>query len=321
MSHRTFSIAVAGSLILASAVLTGCGPSATAAPEGAATTTEAPETLVISKIPSEDQTSLDVEESVVVEILERELGIPVEFHAATSYAATIEAQRSGKAHIAQYGPFSYILAADSGVPLELIGAPTSDPNATQGYHSVASVKSGSDITSLADAKGKTVCFVDPASTSGYLFPSAGLLEAGLDPENDITPVYAGGHDAAVLAVADAQCDIAFSTEKMATEQLIESGQISEGQLTQIWKSELITPSPITLSASLPADMRDKIKKIYLEQLNVDALMASGDCDESADDGFCGLESWGYLPIEDSDFDGVRAVCDVTKSDACAITAE
>lgn len=318
MFKRIHTVAAAGVLMLASMTLAGCGASA-ASVDSAPAEGAMPDKIVISQIPTEDQTTLDIESSLLFEILERELGIPVEFHAATSYAATIEAQRAGKVDIAKYGPFSYILAKDSGVDIDVLGAQRGSADGELGYYSVASVAAGSDITSLDDAAGKTVCFVDPASTSGYLFPSAGLLEAGIDPELDITPIYAGGHDASVLALADGQCEIAFSTEGMATKGLIESGQIAEGQLTQIWQSELITPTLVTISNSLPEELREKITSIYLDQLNVPALTESGDCDTTDPDEKCGLGVYSFEPIEDSAYDGIRKVCEVTKAEACEIT--
>ncbi|MGL3149232.1 phosphate/phosphite/phosphonate ABC transporter substrate-binding protein [Microbacterium sp. A82] len=319
MSKRILTTVAAGALVLATTLLTGCGPSAAGDEATPAEDGAWPEKIVISQIPTEDQTELDIESSLAFEILERELGIPIEFHMATSYAATIEAQRAGKVDIARYGAFSYVLAKDSGVNIDILGAQASTADGELGYYSVASVAAGSDITSLEDAAGKTVCFVDPASTSGYLFPSAGLIEAGIDPEVDITPIFAGGHDASVLALVDGQCDIAFSTEGMATKQLIESGQVTGGQLTQIWESELITPTLATVSSELPADLVEKIKAIYLEQLNVPALTASGECDTSDPDEKCGIGVYSYEPIEDADYDGVRKVCEVTKSEACDIT--
>lgn len=320
MSKRILTAVTAGALLLASTLLTGCGPSAAGDDAASATDEETmPEALIISEIPSEDQMELDVESSVLFEVLERELGIPVEFHAATSYAATIEAQRAGKVHIAKYGPFSYVLAKDSGVDIQILGAETGEPDAEVGYHSVASVLADSDIESLDDVAGKTVCFVDPASTSGYLFPSAGLIEAGIDPENDITPIFAGGHDASVLAMLDGQCEVAFSTETMATEGLVESGQVDQGQIVQIWESELITPTPVTITNSLPDELVEQITQIYQNLLNVPALTESGDCDTSDEDGKCGIGVYGFEPIEDSDYDGVRAVCEITKAEACDIT--
>lgn len=317
MSNRFRPLALGG-LLLTSALLAGCGASADADSDQSADAQGMPEALVISEIPTEDQMNLDVENSVIFQVLERELGIPVEFHAATSYAATIEAQRAGKVHIAKYGPFSYVLAKDSGVEVDILGAEVGSEGGTVGYYAVASVPADSDISSIEDVRGKRVCFVDPASTSGYLFPSAGLLEAGIDPETDVEPTFAGGHDASVLAMADGQCDVAFSTEGMATKNLIESGQIEQGEIKQIWTSELITPTPVVVDSTLPADLVEKIKTIYREQLNVPALTASGDCDTSDETGKCGIGVYEFAPIEDSAYDGVRRVCEVTEAEACEI---
>lgn len=305
--------------------LSACGSSSSSADSGsgseaggASASAEWPDPFIVAVIPSEDQTELDPEDSVAMQVLEDELGLNIEYHLATSYAATIEAQRSGQAHMASYGPFSYVLAADSGAGVEPIAASAEAPDEQSGYHSVASVRADSDIDSLEDAKGRTVCFVDPGSTSGYLFPSAGLLEAGIDPESaDITPVMAGGHDASILALADGQCDIAFSTEGMVTEQLIESGQIEEGQFTQIWESELIPSNPYALSTDLPEDLRAAVTETMLEKVNVDHLEGTEYWDETAEDGFGGLGRWGYVAVEDSDYDGIRSVCETTQSEACA----
>ena len=49
---------------------------------------------------------------------------------------------------------------------------------------------------LANVDGQTVAFVDQGSTSGYLVPALQLLNAGVDPQTGITPLFAGGHDAA-----------------------------------------------------------------------------------------------------------------------------
>lgn len=123
----------------------------------------------------------------------------------------------------------------------------------------------------------------------------------------------------MLALADGQCDLAFSTEGMATEQLLETGQIADGEIRQIWQSELIPSSPLTVSGSLPEGMTQQIREIYLEQINVDALRESGECDESAEDGMCGLGNWGYIGVEDSLYDGVRQVCEATEAEACTAT--
>lgn len=277
-----------------------------------------PDTLSIAVIPSEDETNLDQRYAKVAEVLEQATGKKVDFYQATSYAAVIEAQRAGKAQIAAYGPFSYVLAKDGGVHVDLIGYGAKSQQDPGGYTSVLSVRAGSSITSVADLKGKNVCFVDPASTSGYLFPTSALLDNHLDPEKDVTAVMAGGHDASVLAVASGRCDAGFSTKNMATEQLIKSGQIKQAELRQIWESDTIPPSPVTVSSDLDPGLIQQIKDAYLNDMNVDALQAAGNCAEGAA-AACGLPSetlWGYRSVSDDVFDGIRRVCDVTKAAAC-----
>lgn len=319
MSKRlTVKVTTIAAGLITIAALTGCGESAVAGSDQPPAGKD-PDTLVIGHIPSEDSTDLDESFATVAEVIEKQTGKKVQFQTSTSYAAVIEAQRAGKVQIASYGPFSYVVAKDSGVKVDLVGYPAETKDDAGGYRSVASVAKGSAIKSLADLKGKKVCFVDPTSTSGYLFPSAGLLKAGLDPKTDVKPIFAGGHDSSVLAVASGQCDAAFSTEDMAKRQLIESGQLKKRALTQIWNSDTIPPSPMAVSSTLSSDLKAKLTTIFNDQLNIDWLKKNGYCGDAAKT--CGLPAeastmWGYKPIEDSAYDGIRKVCTVTKSDSC-----
>ena len=63
---------------------------------------------------------------------------------------------------------------------------------------------------IEDAKGKRMAFVDPASTSGFLFPASYLKEQG---SSTIRPsshrqIFAGSHDGAIRAVYDGDVDVA-----------------------------------------------------------------------------------------------------------------
>lgn len=316
---------LAAAFTVSALVLTGCGGTGAAdetdPTSGAVAHEDWPDPFVVAVIPSEERMELDPDDDVALAAAAEELGLNIEYHQANSYSAVIEAQRAGQAHMARYGPFSYVLAADSGVDLHPFVTTADSADAQAGYHSVASVRADSDIESLEDAAGKRVCFVDPASTSGYLFPSAGLLEAGVDPEsNDIERIFAGGHDASVLSLIDDQCDIAFSTEAMATENLIESGQISDGDIKQIWQSELIPSSPWAITADVPEDLREALTELFINDLNVDAMQENGTCDEAEEN--CGLGStWGFVQVEDSVYDGVREVCDITESESCTSIEE
>lgn len=299
-------------------LLTGCSSTgdATDATDGGAE--GMPDKLVFAQIPSEDAGSIAEANAGIIAMIEAETGLPVELQEATSYAAVIEGLRAGQIQIAGMGPFSYKIAKDSGAGVEPLGALVDSPDEEPGYQSYAIVPAGSDITSLADFAGKTICFVDPGSTSGYLYPSAGLLDAGLDPETDITAVFAGGHDASVLSVANGTCDAGFAYDDMVDRQLIEAGEIEEGDVEVIWKSEIIAGSPYVVSDKLPADLVEEIKTIFAEKLNVDAMVEAGVCDSAANCPLPEGVEWGFIPVEDSLYDGVRKVCELTNADACNV---
>ena len=65
---------------------------------------------------------------------------------------------------------------------------------------------------------KTVAFVDPASSSGYIYPMVLLIKQGLvrdrDPKSFFKDaLFAGTHDAALRAVAQGRVDAAASFDK------------------------------------------------------------------------------------------------------------
>lgn len=300
---------LAGVLAVATLALAACGESAADNSSGTGD-----DVLVFASIPTEESTSLKADFQPVLDMLEKETGKQIEFQQATDYAAIIEGQRAGKIDIAQYGAFSYVRARSSGVRTSAVASQVEEKGEQPGYRSYGIVQSGSRITGLDGFRGKKVCFVDPSSTSGYLYPRAGLLEAGIDPESDITPVMAGGHDASALSVASGQCDAGFAYDTMVDSQLIEKGQLKKGRLTTVWKSELIAGPPIAVSDDLDAGLRKTIAEAVQQKANADYLRANGYCGQDCPVGDSG--GWGFVKVDDSFFDGVRKVCDITKDKQC-----
>ena len=294
---------------------------ATTASTEASPTTDAdptaawPDTLIVGAVPSEESTALQESYANLLTVLGDELDVKIEFFQATDYAGIIEAQIAGKVDLAQYGPFSYVLAKNNGANIDPIGAIVDAPDEAPGYQSYGIAKGdNASIDELADFAGKTVCFVDPGSTSGFLYPSAGLLELGIDPETGVTPVFAGGHDASALSVANGDCEAGFAFDAMVDGNV--DGALKDGDLKVVWKSEMIAGSPLAMSLDLPEDMQAKIRSIVLEKANRDALLAAGYCDTAETCGLTDENAWGWIPVEDSFYDGVRAVCEATKSDKC-----
>jgi phosphonate transport system substrate-binding protein len=313
ISTATKLSAIAASALLAFG-LAGCS---TATEETNSGRADWPETLVFGAVPSEESSSLVESYEKIINVLEAELGIEVEFFQASDYAGIVEGQVAGNVHMAQYGPFSYVLAGVRGADLEVAGVMTDGPDIEPGYQSYGiALASNDSVNSLDDFAGKVVCFVDPASTSGYLYPSEGLLSAGIDLEKGITPVFAGGHDASVLSVKNGDCEVGFAFDAMVDKNLIESGDIAEGEIKTVWKSEVIAGSPLAILGSLPESLKAEIKRIIIQEANVDALVASGICTSVDECGLTDEKVWGYVEKDDSFYDGVRKVCEVTGSANC-----
>lgn len=299
--------------------LTACGESAveSAAPsDGSWAAAAAAENMVFAAVPSEESTSLQQSYASVVAMLERETGTTIEFQNATDYAAVIEGMRAGQIDIAMFGPFSYVLAKGQDPGITPVAAVVDAQGEEPGYRSYGITAADSGITDLAGFAGRTVCFVDPNSTSGYLYPSAGLIEAGVDPAAGVTPVFAGGHDASALAVASGQCDAGFAYDTIVDVQIIESGQLQPGQLRTVWRSETIAGSPVALAGDVDPQRRQVIAEAFAQKANVDYLAANGFCATAADCEVGEEGGWGYVAVDDALYDGVRRVCEVTQAESC-----
>lgn len=295
---------------IAALALSACGESAVnGGGDG-----EKPDTLVISGVPAEEGTDLSNTYDPIVKMLEKELDMPVKFQPSTSYTAVIEGQRNGKIHIAQYGALAYYQALQTGSDIDVLGAMVKAKGAEPGYQSYGIVPKGSDIKDIKDFAGKKLCFVDKSSTSGYLYPVAGLLDAGIEM-GDWDPLFAKGHDASGIAVANKDCDAGFALDSMVTDTLIEKGDIKEGDLEIVWKSKTIAEPPITIYNGLEKGLKNKIKDIFAEKANQDYLIKEGFCDKS-DCDLTDQRIWGWEPVENSYYDSLTEVCEVTKIDAC-----
>jgi phosphonate transport system substrate-binding protein len=275
-----------------------------------------PTKLVVAAVPSENAASMTLRYQNFVKLIEKETGLPTSFFAATDYAGAIEAQVAGRVDLVFYGPFSYVLAKARGAKIEPIGAAISTPTAKPGYYSYGLAKaSNSAVNSIKDFKGKKVCFVDAASTSGYLYPIAGLL-ANSVTDRDYTSVLAGGHDKSALAVAAGTCDVGFAYDDMVDVNLIEKGLLKKGELKVVWKSETIAGSPMAVRIDLPKDLVQILKTAVLEKANKPSFVKAGYCTDEATCRIIEDGSWGFTKVDDAYYDGIRQVCEATKSSRC-----
>ncbi len=138
------------------------------------------------------------------QLLKKATGLHFKTAVATSYAAVIEAMGAGKVDVGWLATFSYVLAHDKyGVELLLVVQRFGSPF----YRGQIMVRANSGIKDLAGLKGKRFAFVDPASTSGHLYPKTLLLSEGFDPKKffDKT-IFVGSHNSVVLSIYKGEVD-------------------------------------------------------------------------------------------------------------------
>jgi len=317
-------VAVAAAVAL---IVTACGssggssapapapaPSSTGGASSAAPATDAsradwPPLIRFAAVPAEQDAQLTESYRVTTEILKAELGVDVEFFQAADYAGVIEALIADRVELAQFGPFSYVLAIARGAEATAVGVMTGAPDEEPGYQSYLVARAdNTEINTIQDIKGKNVCLVDPASTSGYLVPFALMLDEGLNPEEDINIILAGGHDTSVIEVAAGTCDAGFAFDDMVDSLLIERGEIEAGEMKIVQKSFIIAGSPMAMRTGLPASLQEAITDVIQNKVNVDWAVDNGYC-PSVDD--CSLSDeaiWGYAARDDSFYDGIRTLC-------------
>ena len=302
-------------------VTTTVAPTTTAAGTNSAPATTVaksdkwPDKIVFAPVPSENSSIALATWTPFVKALEKEIGIKVEQVSASDYAAVVEGQLSGKVDLAMYGPFSYYVAKAAGAKIDPIAVQVSDIGASPSYQSYMIAPANSTAKAITDAKGKKVCFTDNLSTSGYLYPTAGLIDAGLEIGKDYTAVYAGGHDKSVAAVKAGTCDLGFAFDDMVTKTAITAGIIKPGDVKIIWTSNAIPNSPIAIRTELPASLVAKIKAT-VPKLDSLYLQAGGFCSSANRFGCNAGGSNAWIQVNESFFQPIADVCNKTKAPAC-----
>src|SRR5213594_3737526 len=148
-------------------------------------------------------------------------GAPVRVTVASDYAAVIEALRNRTADLAFVHPVGYVLA-NREAKATIVAR-----NLWHGKGSFTSrlfVRRDSGLTRLEDLRGKTIAFVDPASSSGYIYPMVLLIQRGLvqkgDPKTFFREVvFSGAHDASMRALLNGHVD-AIASFDLAREQYL-----------------------------------------------------------------------------------------------------
>ena len=259
-------------------------------------------TLVFGVVP--DSVDTETNYQPLMDYIADVTGKTVEYHESTDYAALIEAAIAGQIDVASFSGFTYVTATNNGAELTPVSSIITEEGQEPGYFSQAIAPVDSDIDSLEDFAGKKVCFVDPSSTSGYLFPSFNLLEAGIDPEADVTPVFAGKHDVSVQKTGEGvECEAGFA----------EDSEVEKSDAVKVIDETMVPGAPIVVSTALPDDIKGTLTEA-LSEVTIDEIIDAGI--ESADSDAFRSVFYATSPVDDAYYDLIRDICAETNATQC-----
>lgn len=260
-----------------------------------------PAKLRVALLPDENASTLIQNAQPLKKYLEKTLGKEIEIIVTTDYSSMIEAMRFGRIEVAYFGPFSYVLAKSKAPGIEpfAVGIEKGQPF----YRSILIANSDGPVKELKDVKGRAFAFGDQASTSSHLAPRSILAKNGLTGGVDYKVVHLGAHDAVARAVANGQAPAGALSEPIYR-SLVESKKIDATQIRMLALSDNIPNYPMTLQGYLGPDVKEAIKKVFLELKDPEILKL--------------FRIEGLAPATDEDYDVLRDMAKILNLDVAKL---
>jgi len=261
---------------------------------------ETPKQLVMAVTPSNIPTELFKASEAFAAELGKKLGVTIKVYMPTDYLGVVEALRNKTADLAFVHPAGYVFAnwetKAQIVAVDVWHGKTS-------YTSRIFVRKDSGFKALEDLRGKTIAFIDPGSTSGYVYPMVMLIKKGLVKDRNPKTffkeaMFTGTHEAALLALLNGSVDAVASFDLAPVQYL--KGKERVEKLTYIAETEPIPEAGVIVREGLDPAL---VKKLY------DALMAFNAPEyRPILKDFYGID--GFAPGKDSDYNPVREAIDL-----------
>ena len=224
--------------------------------------------LRIALIPFENPEQLLDNVQPAIRFLEKEMEKKIRYFITLSYSSAVEALNAGKADISFMSPLPYVLANAQTGAEAILGEIY---NGKDYYHSKIFVRKDSGIKTLADLKGKTIAYVDPISSSGFMYPHdvfirAGLAKGGLNkPEGEFfrRVYFAGGDEQAIRSVFGGFVNAAGVGEFAINLLRVEE----RGAMAVIGQSQRIPSHVVVVRRDLNRKLRDRFIRAMLKLNN------------------------------------------------------
>ena len=229
----------------------------------------------------------------ISDYLSERLGVKVEAFTASNYIGVVEGLGSGSVDFGIIPPFSSLLAQkqSSAKPILTSKGKTGKP----GYTAELYVRKDSGIKSLQDVKGKKVAFVDPSSSSGYIYPGAMLVEAGLNLDKDISYQFSGGHDKSLQLLLNKDVDV-IATFDGVEDRYAKDFPQAKTDIQKLATSDMIPGVMVTVSSKMDKELQEKLEKA-LRDVEKDPKMKELFTKMFSITGFTDVDQDAYKKVE------------------------
>lgn len=219
-----------------------------------------PDVLFFTYVPVEDPAVYVDMFRPFLDHMEEVTGKEIRYFSANSYAAQVEAMRSGRLHVAGMSTGSTVFAVNLAgfIPFSIMG--TADGQ--YGYRLQTITHVDSDIDDLEDIEGMTVAHTEEASNSGNQAPRALLPEEGLVPGEDYEVAYSGGHGSSILGVYNKDYSAAHIASSVL-DRMADRGEVEKGDLRVLYESAAFPTTSFGYAHNLDPELKEDIEEAFL----------------------------------------------------------
>ena len=229
-----------------------------------------------------------------LDYLEAKLNRPVELIQRRTYLEINDLIERGEVDIAFVCTSAYVEGHDT-FGMELLVAPQVNGKTT--YNSILIVPAESKVQSMSDLRGKVFAFTDPISLTGRVYPTSLVQALGFTPEEFFARTFfTYSHDEAIRAVASGVADGA-AVDSLVFQFALARDPSLKDKVRIIHTSPDFGIPPVVVSPFTRPQVKAEIQSLLLSMIN----------DPDAQAALLSIGVDRFVPIDDSAYDGVRAL--------------
>lgn len=232
--------------------------------------------------------------SPFLKYLENKLNRPVELIQRRTYLEINDLIERGEVDLAFVCTSAYVQGHDT-FGMELLVAPQVKGKTT--YNSMLIVPADSTAQSMADLRGKVFAFTDPISLTGRVYPTYLVQQLGFTPEEFFARTFfTYSHDEAIRAVASGVADGA-AVDSLVFDFALTRDSSLKDKVRVIHQSPDFGIPPVVVGPFTRPQVKTELQALLLGMAD----------DPAAQEALAAIEIDRFVLIDDSAYDGVRAL--------------